>query len=275
MAKYEYDISLEFLKKCKNEELESLFNILVFDKDGKKRTSEQLTTSLSYKKYGKNFKIYWDEIAGELQHYGGNTIANVFRQHGVEYEEILNDVMEKLKLGTGSSVEETENYLLEHVFEQMVKDMSIEQKMRLAKELGLKDLNLGKASIAIIVQGVIKIGGSGLTKLALMIAGYISKITVGKVAMTGAGKVIGVLTGPIGWGITGVWTLFDIASPAMRVTIPATVMISCLRKIVKEREINKNYVFLNCPDCGAKLRIRIGSSYIKCPNCEGIFVVKK
>lgn len=275
MAKYEYDTDLEFLKKCRNEELQSLFDILVFDKDGIKRTSEQLTNSASYKRYGKNFRMYWDEIAGELQHYGGNTIANVLRQHGIEYEEILDDVMEKLNLDTGSSVEETENILLEHVFEQMVKDMSIEQKMKLAKELGLKELNLGKASVAVIVQGIIKIGGSGLTKLALMIAGYISKIAVGKIAMAGAGKAIGVLTGPIGWGITGVWTLFDIASPAMRVTIPASVMVSCLRKIVKEREKNKDYIFLNCPDCGAKLRIRRGSSYIKCPNCEGVFAVKK
>lgn len=36
MAKYKFDKDLEFLGKCTNEELEGLFNILVYDKDGKK-----------------------------------------------------------------------------------------------------------------------------------------------------------------------------------------------------------------------------------------------
>ena len=38
------------------------------------------------------------------------------------------------------------------------------------------------------------------------------------------------LTGPVGWVITGAWTLIDIAGPAFRVTLPAVIQIAVLRK---------------------------------------------
>ncbi|MNH46242.1 hypothetical protein D3C79_1089360 [compost metagenome] len=39
-----------------------------------------------------------------------------------------------------------------------------------------------------------------------------------------------VLTGPIGWVVTGAWTMVDIASPAYRVTIPAVIQVAALRQ---------------------------------------------
>lgn len=273
MAKYIYDSNLEFLGKCTNEELEMLFNILVYDKDGIKRISEDLTNSSSFEKYGNDFIKYWKEIAGELQYYGGNTVFNFFRSSGVYYEEILTDVLEKLKIDAFNSIKDKENSLLEYAFKKMITGMSTEEKMKIAEELNLKELNIGKSSVAIIVQGIIKLGGSGLTKLALLIAGYISKIAVGKIAMVGASRAIGIFTGPIGWGITGAWTILDIASPATRVTIPATVIVSCLRKIVEEREKNKDYKFLECPECGVRLKIKKTAKKGRCPNCEAIFEI--
>lgn len=277
MAKYEYDLDLEFLEKCTDEELGGLFDILVYDKDGKTRNTEELTKTISYKRYGRKFSKYWEDIAGELQHYGGNTIANTLRGHGVEYEEILDDVLKALKIDNDDlyTVEDKENALLQNVFSNMIENMSIEQKKELAKELDLKTLDFSKGAMLMAAQGLIRFGGLGLVRLAGVIAGYVSKVALGKVAVAGAGRVLGILAGPIGWGITGAWTLLDIASPAMRVTIPATVMVSCLRKIVEEREKNEGYMFLKCPDCGANLRIRKEAKNIKCPNCEGIFTVTK
>ncbi len=49
---------------------------------------------------------------------------------------------------------------------------------------------------------------------------------VGKVAFK---KTLGILAGPVGWIITGVWTAIDIAGPAYRVTVPACVLIAALR----------------------------------------------
>ena len=38
-----------------------------------------------------------------------------------------------------------------------------------------------------------------------------------------------VFAGPIGWVVTAVWTLLDIAGPAYRVTIPAVIQVAYMR----------------------------------------------
>jgi len=43
-------------------------------------------------------------------------------------------------------------------------------------------------------------------------------------------KTMSILTGPIGWVVTGLWTVIDIAGPAYRVTIPAVIEIAALRQ---------------------------------------------
>lgn len=236
MAKYEYDSNLKFLEKCTNEELEGLFNILVYDKDGKKRKTEELTKTISYKRYGKNFSKYWKDIAGELQYYGGNTIANAIRRYGVEYEEILDDVLNTLKIDSDDAytIKEKENLLLQSIFFEMVENMNIEQKKELVEDLNLKILEFSQEAILIAVQELIKAGGVELVKLVNMIVNYASKIILKKRGIIGAKRILGFLVGPIELGI---------ASPAMRVTIPATVMVSCLRKMVEEREKNESYIF--------------------------------
>lgn len=275
MAEYKFDKDLEFLGKCTNEELEGLFNILVYDKDGKERISEELINSKECKKYGRNFRMYWEEIAGELQYFGGNSFANFFRGSGVEYEEILNDVLDKIKINyfKPDTVEEKENLLLAKVMENMLDKMSLEEKKVFAKEIGIKELDLSKGAMALACQGMIRLGGIGLINLSKFIAAYISKIAIGRAAAVGATKFLTVFTGSIGWTVTGIWTAFDIASPAMRVTIPATVMVSCLRKLVNEREKNKGYKFITCPECEVNLRVKEEAKKVKCPNCEAVFEI--
>ena len=39
-----------------------------------------------------------------------------------------------------------------------------------------------------------------------------------------------ILTGPIGWAITGLWTAIDVAGAAYRVTIPAVIQVAALRQ---------------------------------------------
>ncbi len=58
----------------------------------------------------------------------------------------------------------------------------------------------------------------------MIIANAILKAILGR-GLTIAGnaaltRTMAVLTGPIGWVITGLWTAIDIAGPAYRVTIP-------------------------------------------------------
>ena len=46
----------------------------------------------------------------------------------------------------------------------------------------------------------------------------------------GLSRIIGTSLGPIGWALTAVWTLSDIASPAYRVTMRAIPFIIYMRK---------------------------------------------
>ncbi|GAA7413633.1 hypothetical protein ID1001_02440 [Helicobacter pylori] len=55
-------------------------------------------------------------------------------------------------------------------------------------------------------------------------------MVVGKVALK---KTLILLTGPIGWVITGVWTAINIAGPVYRVTVPACFVVAALRKKLK------------------------------------------
>ncbi|VEB50769.1 positive regulator for sigma H [Salmonella enterica subsp. enterica] len=58
----------------------------------------------------------WQLIAGEFQHYGGDSIANKLRGHGKQYRAILLDVAKRLKLKADKSMStfEIEQQLLEH-----------------------------------------------------------------------------------------------------------------------------------------------------------------
>ena len=104
MSNYLEDKDLEFLKDCANEDLKALADLLVFDKDGKKRWNEKLSGKKSYmENYPNTLKNAVDDIILELQCYGADTIAaavrELFGKHpGVPYREILKDVCDKKKV---------------------------------------------------------------------------------------------------------------------------------------------------------------------------------
>ena len=71
---YRNDEDLNFLGELSNEELEPLLNLLMFDKDNKKRFTEQITSDVRYIKNTPNHSAYWDLIAEEYQKLGANSI---------------------------------------------------------------------------------------------------------------------------------------------------------------------------------------------------------
>ncbi|WP_226907066.1 hypothetical protein [Klebsiella variicola] len=68
---------------------------------------------------------------------------------------------------------------------------------------------------------------------AALVANSLAQTTAGKVlpliAGLGIGRVLGVLTGPVGLAITGLYTAYDISNPAFRVTLPCVVQIAWIR----------------------------------------------
>ncbi|PIF03879.1 MAG: hypothetical protein CSA86_04295 [Arcobacter sp.] len=243
---YRYDEDLEFLSEIKSENLEDLVYLLTHDKDGSKRVIEELTSSVGYKRYYPEHNKYWEYIAEELQKYGANTFATIIRgRKGVLYKEILIDVCEKLKVNfnKNSSTETIENNMLMKILENTLEKMSEEELKELAKELKIKDFNqLNKQALTALFITIFKAGGFKSYQLSVVIANAILKALIGRGLSFGANatltRTLAILTGPIGWIITGIWTALDIAGPAFRVTMPAVLEIAILRQMNNNEKIS-------------------------------------
>lgn len=255
---YRYDTDLEFLKKCENEDLEELFNLLVYDpKDGGNRFTETLSISDEYKMYGHDYKKYWQRIAEELQLYGGNTLVNNFFRFGtgVTYGEIVKDVAKVMKVNFsyGDSTLDIENKIFEKNIEDLFEKMTPEEIKEFLNEISEDDIQLKeiiknyssknfpwkKIGLS-IVREALKRSGFLPYKLSVVIANIIWKNLFGKGLSFAANKtltkVLGrVLGGPLAL-ILNAWIIVDIASQATRVTIPAVILIGTLRKKVMCKE---------------------------------------
>lgn len=92
------------------------------------------------------------------------------------------------------------------------------------------------------MQASILVSGFAMYKIALIIANTIAKMLLGRGLSLAVNaslvRTIGAFAGPIGWVITGLWTLVDVAGPAYRVTIPAVIQVAFLRQYLINKQNN-------------------------------------
>lgn len=241
---YRADPGLDFLGTLSSEELNELVRIITHDKDGEKRWTETLTTNEKYKHYYPEHNQYWQEIAEEIQLFGGNTFINILRGgRGVEYKEILCDVCDKMKVNYNkySSIEQIEDNLFMKILQDALNKMTKEEIAVLGQELGLDNVaNLNAQGMVAIFQAIFKAGGFKSYQLTLIIVNAVLKALIGRglpfVGNAALMRIAGVLAGPIGWAITAIWTAIDLAGAAYRVTIPAVIQVAYLRKLSENRD---------------------------------------
>lgn len=247
---YRSDPDLNFLSKCTDNDLNDLVKVLIYDKDGETRFTEELTSSENYKAYHPKHSMYWQDIAAEVQTFGGNSFVNMFRGGGVLYKEVLCDVCDKIKINYNekSKTERIEQQLLGKILEDALEKMSPSDLKNLADRLGL-DNTQGITSQVLTGSflAIFRLGGFKSYQLTLIVVNAVLKALIGRglsfagnVALT---RIAGYLTGPIGWVITGLWTAADIAGPAYRVTIPAVVIIAALRQKVLYEDTADKIIF--------------------------------
>ncbi|OOH78697.1 hypothetical protein BOW65_18445 [Pseudomonas koreensis] len=235
---YREDADLAFFSKLDSDSLNDLVYCLTHDKDGSVRFTEELTYNETYKTHYPDHKKYWELIAAEIQCFGANTFATLLRGgKGVPYKEILIDVCDKMKVNYSkdSSTEKIENNLLMKILTDALEKMSPEELKELAESIGVSNINLMTAeSLVGIFQAVFRAGGFKSYQLTLIIVNAVLKAIIGRgLSLAGNAtlmRTMSILTGPIGWAITGAWTAVDIASPAYRVTIPAVIQVAALRQ---------------------------------------------
>lgn len=233
------DKDLKFLSTCSNEQLKGLVDILVFDKDGKKRYTEQLSSTQKFSEcYPNNLTDLVPSIINEIQLFGGNTIMNKLRGHGVPYRTILEDVCDKLKVNynhnQATNIVETE--LLRKVALTAVEKLSDEDLKKI-------DENLNANNVLIAIQN--DKGAVMMTIIAIIVA-QITKQAAVEGGLVLFGRVLAprlvALAVPFVNVLAALWAIFDIASPAYRITVPFVITASFIRR-QQDTQCNLNKLF--------------------------------
>lgn len=231
------DEDLKFLANCSNNDLKVLSDYLTTDKDGEKRHTEELTNDPEYQKYYPDQLVQiWSDIAHELQKFGGNTIMNIIRGHGVPYREILIDVCSHMKVNFNKNADIgfIEDSLLRKCAEEAIENMSLEDMQELIQSMNIKTTNYSKEAMIAALQLAIRCGGFTPYKIAVIVANAVCRALLGRglglAVNAGLTRSLAIFAGPIGMLLTVILTAVDIAGPAYRVTIPCCIQIAFMRK---------------------------------------------
>ena len=175
-------------------------------------------------------------LGSELALMGGNSIANSWRNgSGPEYHEVLCDVAKKVKapFNKAHSVERIERNILETVIVDVWEKLPPEKREKLASAEGKSGKAWMSGTSTMAVQAIFRAGGFESYQLTLIVVNWMVKAIIGRglpLAVNAAlVKTLAVFAGPIGWTISGLWTVVTLAGPAYTATIPCVIYIAMLR----------------------------------------------
>ena len=181
-----------------------------------------------------------DVICEELIAFGtrGGVFANIILGDK-PYREIVYDVCKKMEVSVESraSLEQMEQALMEMMLKKTWDSYSEEEREEFLKEMGADAQTFvrGKGGMAgeALIQ-IIRMGGFAPYKWAAILANAIAKMIVGRGLAFGVNAAImrgiSVFAGHIGATVMGFYTLYDLAGPAYKVTVPAVIYIAALRQ---------------------------------------------
>ncbi|CAM6419693.1 acidic protein MsyB [Escherichia coli] len=233
---YLNDSDLDFLQHCSEEQLANFARLLTHNEKGKTRLSSVLMRNELFKSmegHPEQHRRNWQLIAGELQHFGSDSIANKLRGHGKLYRAILLDVSKRLKLKADKEMStfEIEQQLLEQFLRNTWKKMDEEHKQEFlhavdARVNELEELLPLLMKDKLLAKGVSHLLSSQLTRI---LRTHAAMSVLGHGLLRGAG-----LGGPVGAALNGVKA---VSGSAYRVTIPAVLQIACLRRMVSATQV--------------------------------------
>ncbi|EFD5003552.1 acidic protein MsyB [Escherichia coli] len=228
---YLHDSDLDFLQHCSEEQLANFTRLLTHNEKGKTRLSSVLMRNELFKSmegHPEQHRRNWQLIAGELQHFGGDSIANKPRGHGKRYRAILLDVSKRLKLKADKEMStfEIEQQLLEHFLRNTWKKMDETHKKEFLQTVNAKINELEELLPLLMKDKQLAKGVSHLlsSQLTRILRTHAAMSVLGHGLLRGAG-----LGGPVGAALNGVKA---VSGTAFRVTIPAVLQIACLRRMI-------------------------------------------
>ncbi|EOZ3810869.1 TPA: acidic protein MsyB [Citrobacter youngae] len=232
---YLNDDDLDFLQHCSEEQLANITRLLTHNEKGKARLSSVLSHNELFKSmegHPEQHRRNWQLIAGELQHYGGDSIANKLRGHGKLYRAILLDVSKRLKIKADKEMStfEIEQSLLEHFLRNAWQKMDAEHKQEFLQAVDAKVSELEELLPLLMKDRNLAKGVSHLLsgQLTRILRTHAAVSVIGHGLLRGAG-----LGGPVGAALNGVKA---VSGSAYRVTIPAVLHIACLRRMLNHTQ---------------------------------------
>ena len=231
------------LRKCRNEDLEPLVEYIT----QKGWLTSELEVTKVYAKNHPDHVKYVDEICAEIQKFGGNTFANIFRGgEGVTYHKIVCAVAKRLKVNFNEAREAAfiEEQILLKILEKAWEKMTDEEKAQLLEAAGRSKTKIpGEFPIGVLLA-LFRAGGFQSYVISYTIASAVSRFIIGRglrpLANAALARWLAFLTGPVGWAITAIWTLFDLGGPAYRVAIPCVIHVAMLRRLVDLRDAGQD-----------------------------------
>lgn len=235
---YLNDEDLLFLQHCSEEQLARLALLMTHNEKGKRRLSSALLHNelyMSMAGHPEQHRRNWQLIAGEFQHFGGDSIANQIRGHGKLYRDILRDVTKHLGLKTDKTMPTAaiEKQLLEQFVRHAWKRMNDEQKARFHAAIQLRVMEVEALLPQLIDHHRLDHGIEHLleSQLGHILHKHAAVSVIGHGLMRGAG-----LGGPVGAAVNGVKA---VSGSAYRVTIPAVLRIACLRRLIARAALQR------------------------------------
>lgn len=234
---YRKDADLAFLQYCSEDDIRQLAKYLMFDDDGEKRVASEIADDAQFKKLegqADQWRRCWELVAGELQHFGGDSIVNLFRRQGVLYKEMLCDVCDKanVRYDSKTSAYDIENRLIERLVERSWETMSEAEQRKV-----LESMNITSAFDTIPLAAVLKAINSGgigsfawsawLAKSTGQFFGNALAMGVGGAAGLIGGRAVAAFAGPVAAIAV---TIPLLSGTAYRVTVPAVIQIAYMRR---------------------------------------------
>jgi uncharacterized protein YaaW (UPF0174 family) len=228
------------LRECSNDELESIAQLILA------APSQTLTIQKSYRDHSGDHKSYVDEIVYEITSFGGNSIANLVRGHGVTYAEMVRDVAKRLMINTAitDTTETLEEKIILKILKLSYDRMEVEDRIALGQLINLsvkadnnghsvfpeKEISAGLAASASTlmgdrIQNAIEIASQSARIRQTVVAG--ARSIMMKLALIPLG-------GPISWSMAAGQAIYDLFGPSFSRSLSLISQIGLLRQKSKQ-----------------------------------------
>ncbi|MBC3435751.1 hypothetical protein HU735_10020 [Pseudomonas sp. BW16M2] len=201
----------DLLANASSADLNVLADLITDNGNGRVALDSKVKTTILARQAKGTLQSIPDVLDAEIRAFGSNSIATLFRSEGVSYLELATDAAKKLDGKLSESLDIFE-------IEKVVVCQAVE---KYAGVKGIGDYATALGYVAQVVKGLISVAGTASGIAA----------TGGAAGIAGAigGRLLSMAVPPLAVAAAGA-TIFQAASPAFRITVPAVLQIAKIRQ---------------------------------------------